>query len=100
MKTIGNVGLYDIAKKLGNYKATAKTIIGYAKNVDEIYYFEGILEGKIVPPKGDFGFGWDPIFKPGKHSQSLAELTQEEKNQISMRRDAANKLKDFLETKK
>ena len=99
MKTIGNDGLFNIAEKLGNNKAEAKTIIGYAKNPKEIYYFEGSVKGKIVSPRGKLGFGWDPIFQPEGFSKSFAELTPEEKNKISMRRIALNKLKEFLEVK-
>lgn len=97
MKTIGNDGLADIAEKFGNAKAEAKTIIGYAKNSKEIYYFEGVICGKIVSPKGESSFGWDPIFQPNDHLKSFAEMEQEEKNEISMRKIAASKLKDFLE---
>jgi len=95
MKTVGNKGLFNIVKKLGNNRAEAKTIIGYAKNTDEIYYFEGIVKGGIVSPIGKSGFGWDPIFQPDGFLKSFAELTQEEKNKISMRRIALNKLKEF-----
>lgn len=99
MKIIGKEGLFNIIKKLGNNKAEAKTIVGYAKNPDEIYYFEGSIKGTIVFPIGKSGFGWDPIFQPKGFSKSFAELTQEEKNEISMRRIALNKLKEFIETK-
>ncbi|MDP3779432.1 MAG: non-canonical purine NTP pyrophosphatase [bacterium] len=94
--TVGNIGLADIAHKFGNYKATAKTIIGYAKNHGEIYFFEGALEGEIVVPTGDAGFGWDPIFKPSGHAKVFGEMTKEEKNAISMRSVAVAKLKEFL----
>jgi len=96
MKTMGNEGLYNLVEKLGNKKAEAKTIIGYAKNSDEIHYFEGCIKGEIVLPRGDSGFGWDPIFQPNKLDKSFAELTQEEKNNISMRRVAVNKLKEHM----
>jgi non-canonical purine NTP pyrophosphatase (RdgB/HAM1 family) len=99
LKTIGTDGIFDIVKKIGNYKATAKTIIGYAKNKKEIYFFEGSIKGKIVKPKGVSGFGWDPIFQPEGFSKSFAEMSREEKNSISMRRIALNKLKNFIEKK-
>ncbi|OGY78804.1 MAG: hypothetical protein A3B74_03365 [Candidatus Kerfeldbacteria bacterium RIFCSPHIGHO2_02_FULL_42_14] len=99
IKTIGNDGLFHIVEKLGNTKAEAKTIFGYAKSSDEIYYFEGSLKGNIVSPKGTSGFGWDPIFQPDGFSKSFAELAEGEKNKISMRRIALNKLKEFMETK-
>lgn len=96
MKKIGNDGLFNLVDKLGNNKAEAKTIIGYAKNPDEIYFFEGSIKGEIISLKGKSGFGWDPIFQPNGYSTSFAELTNEEKNQISMRRIALNKFMEFM----
>ena len=46
----------------------------------------GELRGKIVSPKGKNGFGWDPIFLPSGENKTLAEMSNEEKNQISHRR--------------
>lgn len=99
MKTIGNKGLFNIVEKLGDTKAEAKTLIGYAKNPEEIYYFEGSIKGTIVSPKGKSGFGWDPIFQPEGFSKSFARMTPEEKNKISMRRAAINRLKEFMKAK-
>jgi non-canonical purine NTP pyrophosphatase (RdgB/HAM1 family) len=99
MKTVGKDGLFKLAKKLGDNKAEAKTIIGYVKNPNQIYYFEGSIKGIIVPPTLESGFGWDPIFQPNGFSKSFAELAREEKNNISMRRIALDKLKEFIRTK-
>lgn len=96
MITIGNEGLFNLTKKLKNNKAEAKTIIGYAKNKQEIYFFEGSIQGKIVSPKGKSGFGWDPIFQPNNFNKTFAEISQKEKNSISMRKKALNKLKEFI----
>ena len=87
-------------EKLGNNGAEAKTIIGLAKCSGRIYYFEGSIKGTIVSPVGKSVFGWDPIFQPEGFSKSFAEMTRDEKNQISMRRIALNKLKEFMEAKK
>jgi len=100
LKTIGNDGLAEIAEKLGNDKAEAKTIIGYARNREEIYFFEGVIKGKVVKPKGKTNFGWDPIFLPDGYEKTFAEMSREEKNKVSMRRNALNKLKEFLKTGK
>jgi inosine triphosphate pyrophosphatase len=97
IKTIGNKGLYDLTKKYNNDLAYAKTYIGYAKNPTEIHFFHGTIKGKIINPKEETGFGWDPIFQPEGYNKSFAQLTQEEKNKISMRSIALNKLKSFLE---
>ena len=96
LKTIGNDGLFNLCDKLGSCNAEAKTIIGFAKSRDEIYFFEGSIRGKIVNPRGDNGFGWDKIFKPDGFSKTFAEMSLGEKNIISMRRVALNKLKEFL----
>jgi len=100
MGTIGNEGLYKIAEKLGNNKAEAKTVIGYARDNENIYFFEGKIEGKIVSPRGKYGFGWDTIFKVSGLDKTFAELTIEEKNKISMRRKSFEKLKKFLNKNK
>lgn len=96
LKTIGNDGLAEIAAKLENDRAEAKTIIGYGRNPEEIYFFEGAVKGKIVKPAGELNFGWDPIFLPDGHKKTFAEMTPVEKNEASMRRMALNKLKEFL----
>ena len=100
MKTIGNEGLYDIVEKLGDPYAETKTVIVYAKSPDDIYYFEGYIKGKIIKPTGKSGFGWDPIFQPKGYFKSFAELTREEKNKISMRRIALNKLEELIRDRK
>ena len=99
LKTIGNKGLFNLVERLGDNEAQAKTIIGYAKSPEEIYFFEGLIPGKIVPSKGEFGFGWDPIFQPEGFDKTFAEMTTEEKNSVSMRKLALEKLKDFLVSK-
>lgn len=55
--------------------------------------FEGQIEGTIVwPPRGDHGFGYDPIFVPKGMSKTFAELEPEEKHRISHRAAAFRKL--------
>ncbi len=94
VKWFKNNTLVEISEKLGNNKAEAKTIVGYAKNKEDMYFFEGSIKGTIVKPRGSLNFGWDPIFMPEGHNLTFAEI--KEKNEISMRRIAFNKLKDFL----
>jgi len=97
LKTIGADGLFEVANKLGNNKAQARTIIGYAKNDKSIKFFEGIIEGEIVKPSGTNGFGWDSIFKPNGYSSTFGEMSRQEKNLFSMRKLAFNKLRDYLD---
>lgn len=97
LKTIGNEGLFSLAEKLENNNAEARTIVGYAKSPEEIYFFEGSIKGKIVKPRGENSFGWNPIFQPEGFTKTFAEISLEEKNKVSMRKEALMKLKEFLE---
>ena len=61
------------------------------------YDFEGICEGTIIHErKGDGGFGYDPIFQPEGYLETFAEMNSEEKNKISHRGLAIQKLVEFL----
>lgn len=67
--------------------------------LDENYYIalEGIVNGVIVEsPKGFDGFGYDPIFKPNGYDITYAEMTLEQKNSMSHRAIAMNKMKEIL----
>jgi XTP/dITP diphosphohydrolase len=62
--------------------------------------FEGILRGMILTEKrGARGFGYDPIFLPDGYPKTLAEMSAEEKNQISHRARAIAQLVEFLKEK-
>ena len=64
----------------------------------KIHYFEGKVEGKIeFSPKGEQGFGYDPIFTPQGYDKSFAQLSAGEKNEISHRGLAIKKLVEFLQ---
>jgi len=46
-----------------------------------VEYFRGEVEGEIVwPPRGDAGFGYDPIFLPNGHERTFGEMSAEEKH--------------------
>jgi XTP/dITP diphosphohydrolase len=61
------------------------------------YFFEGICKGKIcLEPKGEKGFGYDPVFIPDGADKTFAEMTMTEKNQYSHRKKAMDKLVTFL----
>ncbi len=63
----------------------------------KVHTFEGIVKGKIATTKtGDKGFGYDPIFVPDGYSISFAEMEAGEKNKISHRGRAIEKLIAFL----
>jgi XTP/dITP diphosphohydrolase len=59
--------------------------------------FEGRMPGSLVwPPRGDMGFGYDPVFVPHGHSQTFAEMDPAAKHAISHRAKAFAKLKAAL----
>lgn len=79
-----------------NRKARFKTVISLLKN-GENHLFEGVIEGTITSnPSGTNGFGYDPIFKPNGYNITFAEMDMAEKNKISHRALAMQKLIEFL----
>lgn len=97
--SIGDKGIYELACKFRNNNAQAKTIFGYAENKNKIHFFEGTISGSIVLPQGKRGFGWNKIFLPDGHKKTFAQMDLDEKNAVSMRRIALDKLKHFLDAK-
>lgn len=79
-----------------NRKAQFRTVVSLNIN-DKKFLFEGICKGEILKEKqGEKGFGYDPIFKPEGFLQSFAVMSIEEKNKISHRGIAIQKLVEFL----
>jgi len=75
-----------------------RTVISLIINGTE-NQFEGIVEGKIISEKkGVSGFGYDPIFQPDGFETTFAEMNIADKNKISHRARAVQKLIDFLKT--
>lgn len=59
----------------------------------QVQSFEGRVDGTLVwPPRGDKGFGYDPMFVPVGYDQTFGEIDPEEKHRISHRADAFRKL--------
>ncbi|HEY9196264.1 MAG TPA: non-canonical purine NTP pyrophosphatase, partial [Mucilaginibacter sp.] len=79
-----------------NRKARFVTVISLIWNGTE-HFFEGSVEGTIRHlPSGTAGFGYDPIFEPEGYNITFAEMTMEQKNGISHRAKAVEKLIAFL----
>lgn len=89
--------------KLGNEtnrQARFKTVISLMWNGIE-HFFEGTVEGMITYKIcGSAGFGYDPIFKPDGYDITFAEMSLAEKNKISHRAMALEKLVAFLDAAK
>ena len=79
-----------------NRNARFRTVITLLIGQEE-YSFEGRVDGKIIKEKrGEFGFGYDPIFIPENESRTFAEMSMEEKNLFSHRARAFLKMIEFL----
>ena len=95
LKTLGNEGICKLLKN--DRSVVVKTSVSIY-NGKECKNFTGKIKGSIPNyPKGTSGFGWDPIFQPDKYNKTFAEMTQDEKNKISMRKIALLKMKEFLD---
>jgi len=80
-----------------NRKACFRTVIALIQG-EETKFFEGRIDGTIaIQPRGESGFGYDPIFVPDGYVVSFAQLSAEEKNQISHRALAVKKLVAYLQ---
>lgn len=79
-----------------NRRARFRTVIALILDGNE-HLFEGVVEGEIMYTKtGKEGFGYDPIFKARGFEISFAEMTLEQKNRVSHRARATQKLIEFL----
>jgi XTP/dITP diphosphohydrolase len=79
-----------------NRQARFRTVIALILEKKE-YLFEGIVNGTIIhEKKGTEGFGYDPIFVPEGKIRTFAEMELAEKNTVSHRARAFEKLKEFL----
>ncbi|HEX8899262.1 MAG TPA: RdgB/HAM1 family non-canonical purine NTP pyrophosphatase, partial [Chthoniobacterales bacterium] len=77
--------------------ARFRCTLALAREGGLLHTFEGAIEGFIVDtPRGESGFGYDPIFQPTGSSQTFAELSSAEKNRISHRARAIRLLQRAL----
>lgn len=87
--------LHNMEKK-SDRKARFRTVIALIIKGEE-HLFEGIVNGKILTERhGTDGFGYDPVFQPDGFDCTFAEMTASQKNAISHRGRATQKLVKFL----
>jgi len=98
-KKDSSANIEKVLKMLGttkNRKARFRTVIALILDKNE-YLFEGVVSGNIISKKrGAEGFGYDPVFIPDGKNQTFAEMDLSEKNTISHRARAFEKLREFL----
>ena len=81
-------------------KRTARfeCVLCYVDAAGETHFFSGTCEGRIgTTPAGENGFGYDPLFCVG--DRTMAQMTEEEKNQVSHRANALAKLARYFQEK-
>ncbi|AIF70402.1 deoxyribonucleotide triphosphate pyrophosphatase [Palaeococcus pacificus DY20341] len=94
-KTLGNEGILKLMDGIENRRAYFESVIGYYNG--KLHIFKGIVHGSIGHEKrGNRGFGFDPIFIPEGFSKTFAEMTTEEKNNISHRGRALSEFSKWL----
>jgi XTP/dITP diphosphohydrolase len=87
--------LADTTDRSARFRTVIALILGGVEHL-----FEGAVEGQIIDEyRGGEGFGYDPIFVPTGSEQTFAEMPAEQKNQISHRARAVEKLSNFLKSK-
>jgi non-canonical purine NTP pyrophosphatase (RdgB/HAM1 family) len=97
---LGSKGIAHLAKSTKKFKAKAVVIIAYAKNLKQIKFFTGVVNGKVVSPRGAYKFGFDEFLVPSGHSQTLSEMKAQGNFALSPRSKAIDKLKKHLQHEK
>ena len=96
LEELGLDGVYNLVKNFSSTKATFNTHIGYMDEKGVVTYFVASLDGEIVSPNGDGGFGYDPLFIPEGYTKRFAEISDKERNELKPRIQAAKVLKEYL----
>jgi len=77
--------------------ARFRTVACFVDSSGAAHAFHGVCEGRIATePRGDQGFGYDPIFIPEGHDETFAEMDADAKNAISHRQRAMEAVRKFL----
>jgi len=88
LEELGRVGAPKNARR-----ARFHCVLALARKGEVLGMFEGVVEGQIAErPRGSHGFGYDPIFIPNGFQRTFGELEPAEKNQLSHRARALEKL--------
>ncbi len=99
LEKTGHEGLNNMLAAYEDKSAYAQCIFSYADGPDsEPITFVGRTHGKITPARGPTNFGWDPVFEPVDNDagKTFAEMSSADKNKISHRFRALQKLKEHL----
>jgi len=93
---IGLWGILKLLEGLENRRACFKTALALIMPPLERIYTGQVCGTITVEPRGEHGFGFDPIFIPEGYTKTYAEMTREEKNRVSHRFKAYKKMVEDL----
>ncbi|POW20553.1 hypothetical protein PSHT_03409 [Puccinia striiformis] len=93
LEKLGLDGLNTMLEGFKNKEATALCTFAYCEPGKDPILFVGATQGTIVPPRGPTNFGWDPIFEVDGTGLTYAEMSSEQKNGLSHRSKALEKLR-------
>lgn len=94
---LGPEGLHTLLAGHDDKSAQAICTFAFSEGVGkEVKLFQGRTDGIVVEPRGPRDFGWDPCFQPTGYDFTYAELPKEEKNKISHRFRALDKLRNYF----
>ncbi|OAV94577.1 Ham1 family protein, partial [Puccinia triticina 1-1 BBBD Race 1] len=96
LEKLGLDGLNKMLQGFASTEATALCTFAYCEPGKEPILFEGATEGNIVPARGLANFGWDPIFEVTGTGMTYAEMSAEQKNSLSHRSKALDKLRNHF----
>lgn len=91
--TLGIERVADLALAESDRRASFRAVVAYA-DAEGVETFEGAVRGEIVEPRGEGGFGYDPVFE--HDGTTFAEMPTERKNALSHRGRALAKLAEWL----
>jgi XTP/dITP diphosphohydrolase len=99
-KTIGNSGILRLLHGTSDRAAIFKTALALMLSETELFTFIGEIPGVIASSEqGKGGWGYDPVFIPLKgKGRTYGQMSLEEKNQVSHRRQSLQKLAEWLST--
>lgn len=96
LEELDNDGLCKLLDGYQHRSALAKVCFCFYDG-NALKVFEAEIKGSIAPlPRGERGFGWDPIFIPEGKTRTWDEMDMEEQRETSMRRIALKKLENYL----
>ena len=98
LEAAGGKGLAAIAYALNNRNAKAECCVAYWDGTEGHVFCGECLGEVLVQPRGEDRFGWDPWFQPRGSNKTFAEMTPEEKDQLSHRGHAYRQLAEHLKS--